>query len=222
MIPADSHSRYPGAIMRVLHVFLLALVCINEANATSIREVTLEELLFNSSLVFEGTVTEQRSRETAGGIISTSITFAVTETIRGNPPGNSLTLEFLGGTVGSKGTLIDGMRLPVPGEHGVYFVEAVGRKQVNPLYGWNQGHFLVEKDPDGTERVKTNRGIPVTGIQDSPQSTPSAAISRGVARGIVTADGRGSGPAMSIQAFKASLRMRINQRRKQKPQDVQP
>ncbi|HYQ72391.1 MAG TPA: hypothetical protein VET88_10750 [Gammaproteobacteria bacterium] len=193
-----------------------------KANATSIREVTLEELLMRSELVFEGTVTNLRARQSHDGIIRTSITFTVAETITGKHPGRTLTLEFLGGTAGSRSTVISGMRLPEPGEHGIYFVEAVGRKQVNPFYGWSQGHFIVEKDPEGTERVMTNRGKPVIGIRDNPPATPAAAISRGVARGIVAAEGRASGPALSVQEFKASLRALISRQREANQLDKQP
>jgi hypothetical protein len=172
-------------------------------------------MLLDSQLVFEGVVTRSYTKLMPNGIIGTRITFTVLDVISGHHAGNTLTLEFLGGSVSSTSTMISGMKFPMPGEHGIYFVEAPGRKQVNPFYGWNQGHFIVKKDPAGTERVMTNRGHSVIGIQDIPASTHASGISSGIARGIVAADSSISEPALSIQEFKYSLRQIINQHKNQ-------
>jgi hypothetical protein len=222
MIRTGRYINHLSAIRRTLLVLLLSFVCLFGAHATSIRGVTLKEMLLNSQLVFEGLVTESHTKQTPSGIISTSITFTITETIKGDHSGNMLTLEFLGGTVGSARAVVSGMQLPQLGEHGIYFVEAPGRKQVNPLYGWSQGHFIVKKDSAGTERVMTNRGIPVTGIEDISLATQAVGISSGVAKGVVTAADRPAGLALSIQEFKISLREMISQQQSQSQPKNQP
>ena len=41
------------------------------------------------------------------------------------------------------------------GEQGIYFVEGMPpRRLINPLYGWHQGHYLIERDARGVEKVR--------------------------------------------------------------------
>jgi len=218
----DRGINQSSAPPRTLLVLLLSFACLSGAYATSIRGVTLEEMLLHSQLVFEGWVTESHASQAPDGMISTSITFTVTDIIKGNLPGKTLALDFLGGTVDSTSTVISGMHLPLPGEHGIYFVEAPGRKQVNPLYGWSQGHFIVKKDSAGTDRVMTNRGIPITRILDISYASPAVGLSNGIAGGIITANGRSASPGLSIQEFKKSLREIIRRQRNRNQPKGQP
>ena len=163
--------------------------------------------MLHSQLVFEGEVKESHSSEASDGKISTSITFTVIDTIKGHHLGDTLTLDFLGGTVGETTQMIGGMQLPQPGEHGIYFVETTTRKQINPLFGWSQGHFIA-KDSAGIDRVMTNSGRPLTGVTDILPKT-SAGLSNGVARGVIAVDKQSTGTGLSTLEFKASLRMII-------------
>jgi hypothetical protein len=177
----------------VLIVLLVMPICFG--NATSVREVSIDEMLRQSQLIFEGTVTAVEARENSQKRIHTYVTFEIKDIIKGEYRGNSITLSFLGGTMGDVTMAVGDMRLPQLGEHGIYFVESLERLQVNPLYGWSQGHFIVERDAAGSERVMTNRRLPVTGVMDQVQDeqTTSAkerpqALSKGVSRDIVVAD----------------------------------
>lgn len=175
------------------------------AHATSVVEVSVEEMLRNSALVFEGQVVDVQVRENGNHVIQTLVTFEILDVIKGDVPGGKLTLGFLGGTVAGRRLSVSNMHLPLMHERGIYFVESPARSQVHPLYGWSQGHLLLEEIADGTERVFTRSGRPVTGIQHSDGKRPGG-LSSGVARGLVTGDSGDAAAALDSREFKRLLR----------------
>jgi hypothetical protein len=129
---------------------------------------------------------------------------------------SNITLRFLGGTVGDLTLAVTDMRLPQQGEHGIYFVESLERFQVNPLYGWSQGYFIVERDATGSERVMTNRRLPITGVMDylpDEQMTPSKeriqVLSKGILRDLVVAQEENDNRGMTVDEFKQVLHKRM-------------
>lgn len=189
-------------------LFLLGLAGFNPAHSSSVNEVGLGEMAAASELVFEGRVQSVDSRwSDDGNSIRTFVTFQVNEVIKGSTTSQTVTLSFLGGNVGHLRLSVTDLNLPVPGEKGVYFVESTGRDQVNPLYGWSQGHFLLVKDPSGKgERVLTADARPVVGLDESRAFGKSAGISEGVAGGVKTADGSRLGQALDRQSFVNNVR----------------
>ena len=103
------------------------------------------------------------------------------------------------------GLAIHGLKRPAIGERGVYFVEQTGRMQVNPLYGWDQGHYLVRREDGGPDRVFTNHGLPVTAAAPAPSPT-SLTLSRGVPVGVTVRRDAPGGSALSLSAFAAAVR----------------
>jgi len=197
-------------------LIILLLICISNGYASSVREVSMDEMLQQSQLVFEGTVTAVKGRENSQKRIHTYVTFEVKDTIKGDYPGDTLTLRFLGGTVGDVTMKVSDMRLPQEGEHGIYFVESLERFQVNPLYGWSQGHFIVEYDDTGIRRIMTNRRLPVVGIRDymldgkiTQGESRVPVLSKGVARDIIVAQERKDNKGMLVDEFKKVLYMRM-------------
>jgi len=195
---------------------LLCLMPISIENATSVREVSMDELLQQSQFVFEGRVTAIEASQNSQKRIHTYVTFEITDIIKGEYPDNIITLRFLGGTVDDVTMVVSDMRLPQEGEHGIYFVESLERFQVNPLYGWSQGHFIVERDGTGSERVMTNRGLPVTGVMDYMSDEPKTPgkermhdLSRGVVRDLVVAQEGEDNKAMTVDEFKKGLHKRM-------------
>jgi hypothetical protein len=193
----------------------LLLMPISYGNASSVLEVSLNEMLQQSQFVFEGTVTAIEARENSQKRIHTYVTFEIKDIIKGKYHSNIITLSFLGGTVGDVTMAVSGMRLPQEGEHGIYFVESLERLQVNPLYGWSQGHFIVERDVTGSERIMTNRRLPITEVMDTMQDeqmTPdkerTQALSKGVVRDLVIAKDK---EGMTVDEFKRVLHERIGQ-----------
>jgi hypothetical protein len=195
----------------ILIVLLLMPICYG--HATSVREVSMDEMLQQSQFVFEGSVTAIEARENSQKRIHTYVTFEITDIIKGGYHSNIITLRFLGGTVDDVAMVVSDMRLPQKREHGIYFVESLERFQVNPLYGGSQGHFIVEPDGTGSERVMTNRRLPVTGVMDYMPDEPTTpgkeriqALSRGVVRDLVVAQEGEDNKGMTVDEFKTVLR----------------
>jgi hypothetical protein len=135
----------------------------------------------------------------------TDVEFEVLETYKGQPAGERVVLQFAGGVVDGRGVQIQGMTLPGAGERGVYFVEQTARAQVHPLYGWDQGHYRVQRTGGGPERVYTNRGIAVTAARSSP-SPADVRLSRGLPLGITARAEPGPEGALSLAEFAATIR----------------
>lgn len=193
----------------------LLLMPISYGNASSVLEVSLNEMLQQSQFVFEGTVTAIEAKENSQKRIHTYVTFEIKDIIKGKYHSNTITLSFLGGTVGDVTMAVSGMKFPQMGEHGIYFVESLERVQVHPLYGWSQGHFIVERDVTGSERIMTNRRLPITAVMDTMQDeqmTPdkerTQAPSKGVVRDLVIAKDK---EGLTVDEFKRVLHERIGQ-----------
>lgn len=177
---------------------LMFLVWIS-AQATAIREVSLQEALQHSELVFQGRVVKRTTVEDEGIRPFTRIVFQLDEIIKGDYPGPQLVLDFAGAP--EVGLVVSEMRYPEVGEVGIYFVESLQRRQVNPLYGWSQGHFRIV-DYHGVSTIIAADGQPVVALEPAPSGK---ALTRGVAKGVRTrrqAWDRGMHP----EDFKAVLR----------------
>ncbi|HHJ38467.1 MAG: hypothetical protein AXA67_12955 [Methylothermaceae bacteria B42] len=197
--------RLLGPWYRGFLFFSLVLFGSGQLHATAIRQVNLEEMLRQSELVFDGVVVNTEVKENAYGRLATEITFKVIDVLKGDPGGSTITLVFMGGTKDGKTLKVGEMDYPAIGERGIYFVESLKRRLVNPLFGWSQGRFIVIKDEDGTHRVYTAQKTPVTGLISSP-IPPSRQFSRGVAQGVQTSKQALTKNALSIQQFKRQLK----------------
>lgn len=186
-------------------VLLLLSLSVPTVHATTVLEVTVEEMFRQSRLVFEGEVTEVQVRENSPGRIHTYVTFEIRDIIKGGYPGDSITLSFLGGTTDRQSVNVPGMQLPAANERGIYFVEDPGRRQVHPFYGWSQGHLVIKWDPHGIDRVLAENGRPVQGVERSPGRQINA-LSSGVARGLVTGDPADISRALTVREFSQALR----------------
>jgi hypothetical protein len=180
------------------------------AGASTILHRSLSDLVKNAEVVFEGTVV---SSSVVPGVNNrpphTCVTFDVIDVIAGENPGKSLQLCFLGGEVNGQQTVVSDMTYPTVGEHGIYIAESTHQAMVNPIAGWDQGHFLVEKDPiSGAEKILTAHRHPVMrlGAEASLPSTGVALQSGDAASGVVAGDGPDIGNAMARDAFKAWLK----------------
>jgi hypothetical protein len=184
-----------------LAALLAALLAVASA-ATTLRSLSVRELLERAELVFEGRALAREARELRpGGAIRTCVRFEVLEIVKGPAVASPLELCFSGGTVGARTRLVHGVDAPEPGERGVYFVEDLAAPRVHPLAGFDQGRFPVRGEGAAAE-VTSADGRPVTALD---AGAPAAAgPSDGVARGaqLGAADARGLSPA----AFKARLR----------------
>ena len=145
------------------------------------------------------------------------MTFEINEVIKGEYTGGTITLSFYGGTFGDVTIAVSDMQIPKIGEHGIYFVESMERLQVHPLSGWSQGHFIMEPDSTGIERVMTNKKQPVIGLEEDitstqqivPNQAPIQPLSKGVARGITLAQEKNNQIGLRVDEFKKVLYEKI-------------
>jgi hypothetical protein len=195
-------------------VFLL--VSVSDADASSVRKVTLDEMVQQSEFVFEGKVLTIEATEESPRRIYTYATFEILEIIKGEYPKSTISLRFLGGTVGNATMAVSDMQFPKVGEYGIYFVESLERLQAHPLYGWSQGHFLVERDETGIERVTTNRKEPLIAVsndtlavQTTPGENPLQPHDKGVAGGLIVAPKGEKVNGITAQEFKDILHQQL-------------
>ncbi len=204
------------ALMVVMFVFIF-LIPFSVGNASSVREVTMDEMLQACQFVFEGEVLSMKAEENFQGRIHTFVTYEIQDVIKGGYPSDTIVLSFLGGTVGEVSMSVSEMQLPEVGEQGIYFVESLDRSQVHPLYGWQQGHFIVEPDVDtGTAMVLTSGKKPVIGVelgipvqQMAPNKLTSPTISKGVASGITITQDKKDPRGLTVAEFKKALHERL-------------
>jgi hypothetical protein len=166
--------------------FLLTLIlsssCLfNLSHGSTIAQIGTEELINRSEVIFEGTVVSVESELNEFGRVYTYVDFSVDDVLAGTTNSNTtITLRFTGGIAG--GVELDlGVRIPQLNETGIYFVEKVAPGLINPLLGWEQGHFLVSNS--GT--VVAANSLEVSNVELRRRSN-SSSISAGVALGINT------------------------------------
>ena len=201
-----SRSIFPMLCSRYFLMTLsVCLFCSPVAQATSVVEVTMEEMLQNSALVFEGRVIDVKVREHGDHSIQTRVTFELVDVIKGNVKGKNITLGFLGGEVAGRRLSVSNMHIPELNEQGIYFVESPESNLVQPLYGWSQGHLKIEQDPAGQERVFTRSGQPVRGVEYT-NGKRSGRLSHGAARGLMLGEPGAAAGALGKQDFKRLLR----------------
>ena len=157
----------------------VALTC--GLRASTVTQVSIQEMVSKSEFVFEGKVIRLEAvRPDGSNNIFTRVTFAVSDVIKGSYDASTVSLYFMGGTIGPLTLSIGNMQIPKNGERGIYFVESIANRQVHPLYGWNQGRFLILNDRDGTPRVHTAQGKPIAALE-KPASPAVAAVIDGAA-----------------------------------------
>lgn len=194
----------------------LVLISISYGHAASVRQVTMDEMLLQCHFVFEGKVLALEAKINSPKRIRTYVTFEIQDVIKGEYSSDTITLSFLGGSVGNVSMAVSDMKVPQVGEHGIYFVESLERPQVNPLYGWSQGHFLVQSDDTGIDRVMTSNEQPVTEVvpgmfveqMNSSQKT-APLLSKGVAIGVTFMPKSSNDKGLTVEAFKKNLREKI-------------
>jgi hypothetical protein len=181
-----------------------------QAGATTLMRQSLSDLAKGSEVIFEGQAVSRAVEPLPNGQgARTCVNFRVIEMIAGSRPGSTMRLCFLGGMLNGQGFGVSGMNYPAVGEHGIYLVESTGEPLVNPLIGWDQGRFLVAKDPvSGILKMTTadhrriislapEAAVPANGEIVSPDAT---------AAGVMSDDNPALAGAMSRDEFITKLR----------------
>ena len=157
-------------------LFLLALCSGACARATTVIAPSFPDLVAKSDQIVLGEVVAISSELVTKGAdraIFTRVTLAVRETVAGTAPA-SLTLEFLGGTVGELTLVVDGIPAFAVGHSEILFVQNNGR-QICPLVAMAHGRYRIERDPvTGLDIVTRDNGAALTNV-----AQVSASLTRG-------------------------------------------
>lgn len=185
-------------------VAALALAGGSAADASTVRSVSVSEMVASAELVFDGRVVALQVREAGGpATIRTCARFEVIEVLKGPAAPGPLELCFAGGRANGVRRRVVGVALPEVGERGFYFVADTDAPTVHPLVGWSQGHFRVSPAP--LEVVTTEDGQPVVALE--AEGAHPGGPSRGIARGArVARPGARAGGALDADAFRARVR----------------
>jgi hypothetical protein len=193
-----------------LLLLLLGLMSVNLATATVLQRQSLSDLAKKAEFIFEGQPVSRVVEALPDGQgAHTCFTFKVIEAIAGARLGNTIRLCFFGGMIGGQGFAVSDLNFPTIGEHGIYLVESVSQPMLNPLIGWDQGHFLVAKDNAGTLRVTTAAHRRITGLASGAAKTVAPEIvlpSGATAAGVVSDNQPELAGAMSRDDFVKQLR----------------
>ena len=200
-------------LRRAFFIVVAALtlcVCAAVPSSSSVLAVSLEQLSTSSQLIFEGEVVGKTSDFNANQTrIQTYVTFRVADVVKGTYNQPEITLRFLGGTVGEITLNVSDSTLPELGEEGIYFVESLERFQVNPLYGMDQGHFLILESTGQRIMATRNRRV-ITGLLSDDQP-PADGLSNGIARGLSVNEAGASPSGVTVFLFKQTIRQYSSQ-----------
>ena len=200
----------PGRIRFISVAALTLCACAAVSSFPAVLSVSLEQMSTASQLIFEGEVIGTASHFNANETgIHTYVTFRVVDVIKGTRNRPEIMLRFLGGTVGEISLDVSESTLPELGEKGVYFVESLERFQVNPLYGMDQGHFLIFESAGRRIMTTRNRRV-ITSLP--PDSQPRAeGLSNGIARGLAVDEAAAAASGVTVFQFKQAVRQYSSQ-----------
>ncbi|MDP2308140.1 MAG: hypothetical protein Q8P18_19120 [Pseudomonadota bacterium] len=130
----------------------VSVVGVAPASATSVAPMTLDQMTDASDLVVRGTVESVWVEEDAKGVIWTRALVRVDEGMKGNAdPGDYVTVEAAGGTIGTKASIVAGSARYSVGEETLLFLSDKPSKGVYGTIGMGVGKFTVRPSPiDGT------------------------------------------------------------------------
>lgn len=196
---------------RIFLLLLLSLVFIANASASTVKQIGVDDLIAQSELVFEGNVLSAESRwNDSKTLIKTFITFEIIDVISGEYQQSTLELSFIGGKIGDNFVEAQGLRQPQVGEKGIYFIRSTTQSLANPIVGWSQGQFLLEKDSAGNDIVMTDAHQPVIGLSETNTITNASALSEGVAQGVMVMESITTKQSvMTASDFKRQLKQRM-------------
>jgi len=182
--------------------------------ASVVPQKSIESLAKDSSMIFEGTVTEKNSLKIRSEFF-TDVTFEITELLKGQSKASNVTLRYLGGIVDGVGSGVSGVELPELHERGIYFVSDMTKFSPHPLTGWGQGHFIL-KDSGLDEHVENSLGASIMKIEKNGMVKEKVNTKRqGATSRAVMAEGSEVGfddstLGITSEAFKVNIKNIIN------------
>ncbi len=159
-------------------LLVLNLGAVKEAKASTARTLGFSEIAKSAEIIADVTVQNLQSYWAApagGKAIRTRVDFAVNSAIKGNP-GQTLSLEFLGGTVGDRSLRVPGVPQFAVGERYILFSAGPNQPLVCPVLGLDQGAMRVIHDNESNvDRVYRHWGQPVSATEKFESKVPTVA-----------------------------------------------
>lgn len=191
---------YRSFLRSIAPAFLAAtaLVLATTAHAMSVVPPTFPELVSEAETVVRGMVTEVRSEEfdsPQGRGVHTFVTFRVERTLKG-AASDTVTVRFLGGTVGKRTLRIPGIPQFELGQREIVFFARNGRV-LCPLIGAGHGRYHVKTDAvTHRDYVTRDNQVPLTSTEEIPLPLEGPAIA---------ALSKSPADALSLSAFEAQV-----------------
>ncbi|RME67648.1 MAG: hypothetical protein D6781_12785 [Verrucomicrobia bacterium] len=187
-------ARRPASSRRVSGILLigltlLALLAVPRARAITVRPPTFDELVAEAGAIVRGRVIAVEPFRTLSAdgtpIIKTRVTWQVERALKGAEDRQTLTLEFLGGTIGEDSLHVGGMPVFRPGETDYLFTEP-NTRVICPLIAAGHGRYRVLTDPaTGSEFIARDNRLPLTAVTEvNAPLHATASASKTAARGL--------------------------------------
>ncbi len=131
-----------------LFLILMLGLYASTGSATSVIWLSETEVVQQASLIVQGEVLSTQNVVDDSPYPRTRINLRITDVLKGETADSEISLEFLGGYKDGRELAVAGMQIPEVGEQGIYFIALTGEGRVHPLVGWQQGHYVIQGDPD--------------------------------------------------------------------------
>jgi hypothetical protein len=141
-------NRKSLSFTRAMALLALVALSLSGLRATTVVAPEFSTLVNESDFVIHAVVrnvTAEKRDVTRGRKIVTRVEFDVLEVVAGKAP-TTVTLEFLGGRVGTEALAVEGMPQFKVGDEDVLFVRDSG-KSICPLYAMMHGRYAVKTEP---------------------------------------------------------------------------
>ncbi len=162
------------ALLRSLTFVCAVALLVAPLGATSVSPPTFSQLTGRAESIFRGEVTTIRTELVTRGndrAIFTYVTFRIQEILKGTLPAgasadHTVTLDFLGGSVGELTMDVVGIPRFSVGQTELLFVEKNGQ-QICPLVAMMFGRYRIQRHATtGAEWVARDNGAPLTSTDD--------------------------------------------------------
>lgn len=183
---ADSLKGMKMSRILRLAAFLLAAAVAWPASAATVLPVSLDHLVDNSAVIFEGTCVGNRTERDAGtGLVVTYTLFSVRDVIKGNAA-TVHEIKQLGGSVPGSGMAyrVDGVPTFAVGESYVVFLAGVSSAGFSSPIGLSQGRFAISHEAagktvaNGRDLREMTAGVPEALVPSSMRKALAAPAAR--------------------------------------------
>jgi hypothetical protein len=184
----------------------LALACGSIARAASVLPLDLDRIVGDSSVAFQGTVTDVHAeRDAQTGWIVTFVTFRVDDALKG-PVGTTYTVKQIGGRLpDGESYRVDGVPSYTVGQSYVVFLTSPSSIGLSSPVGLSQGRFSIAPGAAGAE-VSNGRDFRELTANIPAETLPPTARAR------IQRKAGGKVRSLPLDEFKTLVRERMGAR----------